>query len=157
MGWEKRRSDTFFIHLVSSLFLFLCSYIYISCLRGMFSHRRSWKVTLSGEWRRNHVLFPFSFLVCMRGWGLGSGFSWRFLLTPQTLVGGHWGVCVWSELEMHTRVSKGSKFTVWSDCSRTSLLSTDTHIQMTTLALAPVFLTQKSRVLTGLVSCFTCS
>ncbi len=154
MGWEKRRSDTFFIHLVSSLFLFLCSYIYISCLRGMFSHRRSWKVTLSGEWRRNHVLFPFSFFG-MRGWGLGSGFSWRFCLRK------HWlevtEVCVWSELEMHTRVSKGSKFTVWSDWSRTSLLSTDTHIQMTTLALAPVFLTQKSRVLTGPVSCFTCS
>lgn len=49
-------------------------------------------------------------------------------------------VCVWSELEIHTRVSKGSKFTVWS---RTSVYM-DTHIQLTTLAMAPVFLTQKS-------------
>lgn len=61
--------------------------------------------------------------------------------------------CVWSELENNTRVSKGSKFTVWS---RTSVY-TDTHIQMATLAMAPVFLTQKSRVLMGPVSCFTSS
>lgn len=65
------------------------------------------------------------------------------------LLSKHWlevtEVCVWSELEMHTRVSKGLKFTVWSHTS----VATDTHIQMTTLALAPVFLTQKSRVLTG--------
>ncbi len=157
MGWEKRRSDTFFIHLVSrSVFISLLIHLYQLLKRDVFTQKVVKGDTL-GEWRRNHVLFPFSFLVCMRGWGLGSGFSWRFLLTPQTLVGGHWGVCVWSELEMHTRVSKGSKFTVWSDWSRTSLLSTDTHIQMTTLALAPVFLTQKSWVLTGPVSCFTCS
>lgn len=81
-GWDERRGQlNFFIHLVSSLFLFLCSYIYVSCLRGMFSRRRSREVTLSGGWRRNHVFFPFSFFGVYEGMRF-----WKWILITAVKV-----------------------------------------------------------------------
>lgn len=152
-GWDERRGGL--LNFLST-FLFK-SFFFISLLIHLYQLLK--RVVFTQKVARGHTLmffFPFP-LYCvdegMRFWKwilitAVKGFAYSASIGCRSLR----SVCVWSELEIHTSVSKGSKFTVWS---RTSVY-TDTHIQLTTLTMAPVFLTQKSRVLMGPVSCFTC-